>query len=120
MIINVTCYHIKCITSFPNLIISLNRENYGILFWQNGDRKVDCTSRPFLILNAYMQGGIAYDDNTQYQEAQIRNGSRKLISSQEVIADPFQLDGATKPTVDMTMEDLEKHFGHPVKITKKK
>ena len=103
----------------------ISREVQEALFragfiWQNGDRVVDCTSRPFLILNAYMQGGIAYDDNTQYQEAQIRNGSRKLISSQEVIADPFQLDGATKPTVDMTMEDLEKHFGHPVKITKKK
>ena len=84
--------------------------------WCTDSTIVESTGSPLLVL---AKGRLTHSSLSCARTNDIRNGYN-LISSQEVIADPFQLDGATKPTVDMTMEDLEKHFGHPVKITKKK
>ena len=104
----------------------ISREVQEALFragfhWMVDDQNIRSPSSRFLSLNWCDDVGcITHSNSSASETAGILKEGAILISSQEVIADPFQLDGATKPTVDMTMEDLEKHFGHPVKITKKK
>jgi len=84
------------------------------------DQEVKTRDEWFLVVNSRFNKSMSYGQDSPYHMRQILDNGSILISSQEVIADPFQLDGATKPARELTMEDLEEHFGEPIKITKKK
>jgi hypothetical protein len=72
--------------------------------------------QPFLFVNsADGAGHITYSDERCHITKKINDGAI-LISSQEVISDPFQLDGAKSPVKEMTVAELEAKLGHPVKV----
>ena len=103
----------------------ISREVQEALFragfsWGNGGKRVQHTHGQILLLNSYGNGELLYNCDSSTADKDIKREGHLLVTSQEVIADPFQLDGDTKPAKDMTMEDLEEHFGEPIKITKKK
>lgn len=58
----------------------------------------------FITLNYCYKGGMTTTPYTCEVNKDIRAGIRTLITSQDVIADPFRLDGATKPAKESDNE----------------
>ena len=58
---------------------------------------------------------ITADDGGKMHERFIREGAT-LLSSQEVIKNPFQLDGAKQPVKEMTVAEIQEALGHDVKV----
>ena len=61
---------------------------------------------------------LSQTSNSRFITNCIKEDGEIIISSQEVIKNPFQLDGAKKPVKEMTVAELEAKLGHPVKVIK--
>ena len=83
--------------------------------WPMSGQSVVSTDAPFLA--AWPDMEICAIRDSAYANDKIRGG-RPLISAQDVIENPFQLDGAKKPVKEMTVAELEAKLGHPVKVVK--
>jgi hypothetical protein len=86
--------------------------------WCGGGQQIDNT-RHFLSLNWTGGREITHGTGSAYYSKSILEDGAVLVSAQEVIENPFQLDRAEQPIKEVTMEDLEAHYGCRVKITKK-
>jgi hypothetical protein len=84
--------------------------------WSHSGQRVRHTDVPFITV--WGDRDITRGGEASYISREIQKGFVRLISSQEVIANPFQLDGAKSPVKEMTVEELEKALGHPVKVVK--
>jgi hypothetical protein len=80
--------------------------------------EVKHTDRPFLSLSVDTLRQITQASGTGSQNRELLRGRRVLITSQEVIANPFQLDGAKKPVKEMTVAEIGEALGYEVKVTK--
>ena len=72
----------------------------------------------FLVLHCNNDMCLAGGSGSAYHSSMVRDGNAILISAQDVIANPFALDGAKKAVKKMTVEELEVALGHPVEVVK--
>jgi hypothetical protein len=85
--------------------------------WESCGQQIDNVKDRFLFVHYFDDNVIIRDSNSLDATKDIRKGC-VLISSQEVIADPFQLDGAKSPVKEMTVAEISTKLGYEVKITK--
>jgi hypothetical protein len=86
--------------------------------WHHDGPRVRQTGDAFIVLHCNTDMCLASGSGSTYHSQEVRDGRFVLISSQEVIANPFQLDGAKNPVKEMTVAELYKALGYPVKIIK--
>jgi hypothetical protein len=86
--------------------------------WQDAGQVVKHTDSSFLAVSLWRDGNLTHGDYSSTHTQLIRDENAILIASQDVIGDPFQLDGAKKPAVEMTVAEISTKLGYEVKITK--
>lgn len=86
--------------------------------WKYGEKHASYLSSPLIVLSCNNDRMLAHGDDVGWHSDAIRNKGYILISSQEVIADPFSLDGAVKPAKEMTVSQISNELGYDVKIVK--
>jgi hypothetical protein len=99
----------------------ISREAQESLFragfsWRYDKKAVQFTEDTFLQVN-FGDRVITRESRASDNTGFIQDGAI-LISSQEVIENPYSLDGAMKPMKEMTVEQIGKALGHEVKIIK--
>jgi hypothetical protein len=86
--------------------------------WGMGDETVRNTDGHFLCVNFNSNKNLSYGNESVFHTRIVREEGVILISSQEVIKNPFALEGAKNPVKEMTVAQLEEKLGHPVKVIK--
>ena len=94
---------------------ALFRAGFG---WWGDETRVQYTYDAFLVLHCNTEMHLAHGSESQYHSKMVRDGVWVLISAQDVIKNPFQLDGAQKPVKEMTVAEIQEKLGHDVKVIK--
>ena len=84
--------------------------------WELGGKRVTHTHDSFLFVSYFVDGILIRDSSSYDVVRDIKKGGVILLSSQEVIENPFQLDGAKKPVKEMTVAEIQEKLGNDVKV----
>ena len=81
-----------------------------------GGRRVRRLEKRFITVNIVYNRTITWSNNSMSVTHAINQRGRTLLSAQEVIENPFQLEGAKQPVKEMTVAEIQEKLGHDVKV----